>query len=310
MISMKYSNMSETEIYTRKMKMYNSLNKTNKTTKKIKKTTKNNKKMSKHKNTQIKLQFESVQKNKITKKIKKILKNNKKMIKNKNTQIKLLFGSEQKLKKIKKKFKNTKIQQKNHKNMVQKKYKKMKKTQKKIKKTKKSKCKKKQIKSKNTKKYIKWYHKKNKKSKKKTVSSVCHIVLVILLLQVMLPNGWILRKAMTEKEEHSKNTNTVNAKSSMNKMSKDWSMQEQVRLELQQGVTRGMAQHGWKIDMIDMTSRKLRNRRIKAINGNRVPQVTKIKIIHWNLGAKLWVNKLDDIEALLIEQKPHLCFLI
>ena len=33
-----------------------------------------------------------------------------------------------------------------------------------------------------------------------------------------------------------------------------------------------------------------------------------LKIIHWNGGAKLWKNKIVEIEALLLEQKPDLCF--
>ena len=43
------------------------------------------------------------------------------------------------------------------------------------------------------------------------------------------------------------------------------------------------------------------------MNGNIIDN---IKIIQWNLGSKLWKNKLDDIELLLSEQKLDLCFIM
>ena len=33
-----------------------------------------------------------------------------------------------------------------------------------------------------------------------------------------------------------------------------------------------------------------------------------IKIVHWNLGARKWKNKLEDFELLLEEHRPDLCF--
>ena len=48
------------------------------------------------------------------------------------------------------------------------------------------------------------------------------------------------------------------------------------------------------------------NKLQKIRNGNRVEQ---LKIIHWNLGSKLWCNKLEDIELLLSEFKPDLCYI-
>ena len=55
-----------------------------------------------------------------------------------------------------------------------------------------------------------------------------------------------------------------------------------------------------------LLSAKIRNRIIKSKNGNRVPS---IKIIHWNVGTKLWTNKKTEIEALLLQEKPHMCFI-
>ena len=51
---------------------------------------------------------------------------------------------------------------------------------------------------------------------------------------------------------------------------------------------------------------KKMNKLQKIRNGNRVEQ---LKIIHWNLGSKLWCNKLEDIELLLNEFKPDLCYI-
>ena len=36
---------------------------------------------------------------------------------------------------------------------------------------------------------------------------------------------------------------------------------------------------------------------------------SKLKVIHWNAGSKLWENKLDMIENLLSDKKPDLCFI-
>ena len=37
--------------------------------------------------------------------------------------------------------------------------------------------------------------------------------------------------------------------------------------------------------------------------------MSKIKILHWNLGARAWENKLTEIEALLAEKKPDVAFI-
>ena len=51
---------------------------------------------------------------------------------------------------------------------------------------------------------------------------------------------------------------------------------------------------------------KVANKLQRIKNGNRN---TGIKIIHWNLGAKRWENKRDEIELLLAEMKPELCYI-
>ena len=54
-------------------------------------------------------------------------------------------------------------------------------------------------------------------------------------------------------------------------------------------------------------ARKMRNKNQKIKNGNRVYQ-SKLKILHWNLGSRQWKNKIEDIELLLSEYKPDLCY--
>ena len=53
-------------------------------------------------------------------------------------------------------------------------------------------------------------------------------------------------------------------------------------------------------------SSKERNNLQKTKNGNIMKQ---LKILHWNLGAKLWKNKLEEIELLLEQYKPDICLI-
>ena len=52
-------------------------------------------------------------------------------------------------------------------------------------------------------------------------------------------------------------------------------------------------------------SSKNRNREQRAYNGNISD---RIKIVQWNLGSRLWKNKLLEIQSLLNEYKPDLCY--
>ena len=55
-------------------------------------------------------------------------------------------------------------------------------------------------------------------------------------------------------------------------------------------------------------SSKIMNRLIRAKNGNGAPR-NQLKIIHWNAGSRLWDNKLIEIESLLLEEKPDMCYM-
>ena len=56
-----------------------------------------------------------------------------------------------------------------------------------------------------------------------------------------------------------------------------------------------------------VVARKLLNKRQKTKNGNRMYQ-SRLKILHWNIGSRQWKNKIEDIELLLAEYKPDLCY--
>ena len=60
--------------------------------------------------------------------------------------------------------------------------------------------------------------------------------------------------------------------------------------------------------IIKMTSSKLRNRRVRATNGNRENR-TLVKLAHWNAGNKFWQNKLIEIEEMLLDKTPDLVFI-
>ena len=57
-----------------------------------------------------------------------------------------------------------------------------------------------------------------------------------------------------------------------------------------------------------LISNKVRNRIVKARNGN-IESKNHLKIIHWNAGSRLWANKLGEIENLLLDLKPDVCYI-
>ena len=55
-------------------------------------------------------------------------------------------------------------------------------------------------------------------------------------------------------------------------------------------------------------SNKIMNKLVKSKNGNRNDR-TNLNIIHWNGGARKWENKLEEIESLVREKNPDLCYI-
>ena len=62
----------------------------------------------------------------------------------------------------------------------------------------------------------------------------------------------------------------------------------------------------WKINVVWISNKQL-NKNVKIINGNRMSN-SNLNIIHWNGGSRKWPNKILEIESLLLEKKPDLCF--
>ena len=56
-------------------------------------------------------------------------------------------------------------------------------------------------------------------------------------------------------------------------------------------------------------SRKVRNKVVKVINGNRLDKTNILKIINWNLGPRLWINKTDDICHMTTDIKPDVAII-
>ena len=63
----------------------------------------------------------------------------------------------------------------------------------------------------------------------------------------------------------------------------------------------------WKQNVV-WISNSMRNKKVKIINGNRNNR-SSIKIIHWNGGAKNWEKIFLEIESLLSEYNPDMCFI-
>ena len=55
-----------------------------------------------------------------------------------------------------------------------------------------------------------------------------------------------------------------------------------------------------------LESNKIRNKKIKIINGNGTLK-QQVTILQWNLGAKFWMNKLDELEAVTQQYSPEVC---
>ena len=55
-----------------------------------------------------------------------------------------------------------------------------------------------------------------------------------------------------------------------------------------------------------LTSNKIRNRRIKSMNGNGNNSVNSV---HWNLGPRFWINKVEDLQLLVDDVQADIFFI-
>ena len=61
-----------------------------------------------------------------------------------------------------------------------------------------------------------------------------------------------------------------------------------------------------EIRQIGLSSKDM-NRQMRARNGNGQSKI--LKVIHWNGGARLWLNKKVELEALMSDYVPDICFI-
>ena len=236
---------------------------------------------------------------------------------------------DKKMKKNLKKLKNRKKMNKNLKTLKQKKNIKKLKTQKKFhgdkykKIHKKIKKQKKIIKmmqiNKKTKKVTKIQKKEKKYTKdRKTIKSGTLLSRLLLIncllftLQAVSPTGWKSTSNFTNRQSEEKNVRYLNHPRSFSADdNKNFITIESIHWELNEShfknaaIWKDLKQKFWNQHK-HHDSAKIKNREVRSKNGNIIP---KIKIIHWNVGARLWCNKITDIEALLLQEKPQLCFI-
>ena len=48
---------------------------------------------------------------------------------------------------------------------------------------------------------------------------------------------------------------------------------------------------------------KVVNKKVKSYNGNRRKELI---VVHWNLGSRLWKNKVHDIHDMILNREPDI----
>ena len=171
---------------------------------------------------------------------------------------------------------------------------------------------------KNTKKVIKTKkHKKKYKMKKSKLNyfQARFILLncIMITSQAMIPSGWKPISTLNPDDSSDgmdgrygnfskQNTIPFN---SCTKCTHWESIQWEGKMTTNLILWKHLLDDNWRLES-NYESAKIRNRNVRSKNGNIVP---KIKIIHWNVGGRLWCNKTEDVEALILQEKPHLLFI-
>ena len=126
--------------------------------------------------------------------------------------------------------------------------------------------------------------------------SLTSLMIILLCLNNVLPGGWKAKDTWTNRKVQEVDTVGRN----------NWETEWKDEYDYTNARILRQLEHGRWEEKPDITSAKLSNKMKRSINGN-IHQ--NIKIIHWNIGSKLWGNKMIEIECLLQEQKPQLCFI-
>ena len=116
---------------------------------------------------------------------------------------------------------------------------------------------------------------------------------MLLTTEQILPKGGMLKPSNIKNEMHNGHKRSI--------------LEENIIFTM-----KSKDQHGWQMssrfqrDGTHHQSQKIKNQKQRSYNGNRLNQ---LKIVHWNLGARQWRNKQTDIEVLLTDYKPDICFI-
>ena len=133
---------------------------------------------------------------------------------------------------------------------------------------------------------------------------------LMFTIQAVVPSGWKTTSNFTSRQTE-ENDHYSYQRSSHKVDSRSSNIVESIHWEVRcshytnAAIWKDLKADFWYLHK-HKTSAKIRNKAARSKNGNIIP---KIKIIHWNVGARLWCSKLTDIEALLLQEKPQLCFI-
>ena len=138
-----------------------------------------------------------------------------------------------------------------------------------------------------------------------TTTKFVIIMTLSLLLQTILPVGWMDKKTNknsnknNKKQNDKKNNKTQKSKNKMNEINKHFENPQN---------------HGLNsiinLKILQMSNwaktSKIRNKNMKMYNGNRK---SSLNIMHWNLGSKYWDKKQNEIQALVDQYTPDILYI-
>ena len=136
------------------------------------------------------------------------------------------------------------------------------------------------------------------------------LILICLMYHELIPTGW---KPSTNSESYRRQGNDFEQS-----WRKTWEAKELVRQNSQDN-PKCFQSAGWDpgspqvnpyrtnddLAAVFLPGLKLQNRLQRAYNGNIQMQ---LKVTHWNGGSRLWENKIEELELLLADSKPDICF--
>ena len=143
-----------------------------------------------------------------------------------------------------------------------------------------------------------------------TITKLVLLLCTSLLTQSIIPDGWKVSDAYKNKKSQ---TNYKNEKEQQNYKMEDKTFTKLYRDGITMETYPGTgSRENWVNVRIwkDLNNwgiaPKVRNSLIKAKNGN----ISKnMSLLHWNLGNRKWENKVEDVQALVDDFNPDICFI-